>query len=184
MFCVRCGRSWRSTISWAFQCFPTGRSSEAIGVRLMNKRTCATCGDEFIQTNNRRKASTYCPSCYREYHRAWRERQKEEDPLVNQRKNCWEKHRLYPEEVIAWKEALGNKCPICNEEFENTQAKKACVDHDHNCCPKGRSCASCRRGLICFNCNTVLGKVNDNPEVLLSMIDYLKESKNGRVRGV
>ena len=150
----------------------------------MNSRQCSSCHKEFVPTNHRRKAASYCSECYREYHRAWREQQKAEDPLMNQRKNTWEKHGLYPEEVNAWKEVLDNCCPICNNEFDNTQAKKACIDHDHSCCPQGRSCAACRRGLICFNCNTVLGKVNDSPQVLLSMINYLKEYENGRVQGV
>lgn len=34
------------------------------------------------------------------------------------------------------------------------------------------------RGLLCTRCNTVLGKVNDDPELLQCMITYLRHSLN------
>jgi len=47
------------------------------------------------------------------------------------------------------------------------------VDHDHSCCPGKRSCGKCLRGLICKRCNQTLGLVNDNPEILRAMVEYL-----------
>jgi hypothetical protein len=41
-----------------------------------------------------------------------------------------------------------------------------CVDHDHN---TGKV-----RGLLCLNCNMVLGLVYDNTQTLLNLVAYLK----------
>lgn len=55
------------------------------------------------------------------------------------------------------------------------------VDHDHSCCPslndvKWRGCGRCVRGLLCFQCNTALGLVKDNPQTLRALADYLESS--------
>lgn len=31
------------------------------------------------------------------------------------------------------------------------------VDHDHSCCPEKRACRKCIRGLLCADCNMMLG---------------------------
>jgi hypothetical protein len=141
-------------------------------------KECVTCGEHFLQSNNRKKAASYCAECYRQYHRDWREDQKATDPLFNIRKNAWEKHGLYAEELEAWVVEVGN-CPCCGVEFDRgNRAAMPCVDHDHECCPPARSCHKCRRGLLCFNCNTVLGKVKDSPETLRALITYLERATN------
>ena len=48
-----------------------------------------------------------------------------------------------------------------------------CIDHDHSCCPGINSCGKCVRALLCHNCNTTLGRVGDDPEILQAMIAYL-----------
>ncbi len=53
------------------------------------------------------------------------------------------------------------KCAICRSNFTIPH-----VDHDHR---SGRI-----RGLLCFKCNTALGKFNDDPELLHSAILYIE----------
>lgn len=65
-------------------------------------------------------------------------------------------------------------CAICGEADEKSLA----VDHDHSCCPKGTSCGDCVRELLCRRCNTTLGAVNDSPELLQKLIDYLHKHEN------
>lgn len=70
-------------------------------------------------------------------------------------------------------------CAICKEPERKTTATGAVmrlqVDHDHACCPGDKSCGQCVRRLLCWRCNTTIGRVNDNPALLQAMIDYLKE---------
>lgn len=47
------------------------------------------------------------------------------------------------------------------------------VDHDHACCAGKRSCGNCVRGLLCDDCNLVLGKVRDSAETLRRLADYV-----------
>lgn len=48
------------------------------------------------------------------------------------------------------------------------------VDHDHSCCPGQFSCGNCIRGLLCFNCNTGAGMLNNDPAIAASMTKYLE----------
>lgn len=64
-----------------------------------------------------------------------------------------------------------NCCAICGNVFVTTPN----VDHDHSCCSlKGESCGKCVRGLLCGDCNNVLGRAKDNIEVLRKAIKYLE----------
>lgn len=68
-----------------------------------------------------------------------------------------------------------NKCAICNEEesapnvHKKDQKRRLALDHDH--------LTGQIRGFLCYRCNTTLGKVKDNVELLQSMINYLEEHK-------
>lgn len=77
------------------------------------------------------------------------------------------------EEYIAMEKIQGNVCKIC--EKPNINGRRLSIDHDHACCSGTYSCGKCIRGLICFNCNTALGNVNDNIELLQKMIKYLQK---------
>ena len=55
--------------------------------------------------------------------------------------------------------------------------KRLGVDHNHSCHPSGEACSKCIRKLLCHNCNTALGNVKDDINILEKMIDYLKEHK-------
>jgi hypothetical protein len=54
--------------------------------------------------------------------------------------------------------AQGGVCWICKEPPSRI---RLAVDHDHDCCPGGKSCGECVRGLLCTPCNTLLGRVKD-----------------------
>jgi len=59
-------------------------------------------------------------------------------------------------------------CAICSQPFGCSIRKRLCIDHDHK---TGRV-----RGLLCFNCNTGLGKFSDDPGHLRRAADYLENS--------
>ena len=62
-------------------------------------------------------------------------------------------------------------CAICKK--PELYKKRLSVDHDHLCCPGDKTCGNCNRGLLCSNCNMILGNAKDNIEILKSAIEYL-----------
>jgi hypothetical protein len=62
--------------------------------------------------------------------------------------------------------AQGGGCAVCGE--PPPEGRSLHVDHDH---ATGRV-----RGLLCFRCNGGLGQFSDDPERLVTVIDYLTRS--------
>lgn len=127
-------------------------------------KTCENCSCEFetLDVKIRSKGERFCSSsCYREFRRS----NKQNSKLLNvyyQKKN---KYGLTKDQYIKMLEDSQGKCKICNKERE------LCVDHDHNTLKV--------RGLICHNCNKMLGLAEDNIEILSKAIKYLGSSSNG-----
>lgn len=48
------------------------------------------------------------------------------------------------------------------------------IDHDHACCPGIGSCGDCVRGLVCHDCNIMLGNAKDDIAILERAIKYLQ----------
>lgn len=59
-------------------------------------------------------------------------------------------------------------CALC------FHSEKLVVDHDHACCPGGRSCGECVRGLLCVRHNLLLGMGHDDPGELEAAAAYLR----------
>ena len=89
------------------------------------------------------------------------------------------KHGIERDQVLAILEEQVH-CKICKTELLKKD-RDWVVDHDHNCCPKNKSCDNCRRGFICQPCNKVLGFAKDNTEILQAAIDYLEEYKRSKI---
>lgn len=66
------------------------------------------------------------------------------------------------------------KCYLCGDPLDRTKYRGIHLDHDHSCCPLGRSCEKCRRGLSCQECNKLIGLAKDNPERLRRIADNLE----------
>jgi len=56
----------------------------------------------------------------------------------------------------------GEKCAICKKTMD-----RPCVDHNHT---TGKV-----RGILCMQCNSMVGNAYEDPKTLLSAIDYLAE---------
>ena len=65
-----------------------------------------------------------------------------------------------------------NGCMVCGS-FD-----RLTLDHDHSCCPTGKSCRNCVRGILCHKCNTAAGLLNDNPDIMLSLATYILKNKD------
>lgn len=81
-------------------------------------------------------------------------------------------HGITSETVAKMLAAQDGCCYLCDEPVTG----KPCVDHDHRCCPQGRSCVLCRRGIACDRCNRLIGHVGESPELLRLIADRLEEA--------
>lgn len=74
-------------------------------------------------------------------------------------------------------------CAICGT--TDPGGKGWMVDHDRSCCPGDRSCAACRRGILCHGCNTALGYAADDAARLRRMADYIEaETRMGEFKSL
>ena len=58
------------------------------------------------------------------------------------------------------------------------------MDHDHSCCPPGKftqsskvSCGLCIRGWLCASCNKSLGAMQESPERIRGLLEYLEKNQ-------
>ena len=85
-----------------------------------------------------------------------------------------EKHLAYAyglsiEEYEKMRLAQNCRCAVCGKHEQDTHRKRLFVDHDHS---TGKI-----RALLCQQCNTALGMVNDDKDVLFALVGYLEEHK-------
>lgn len=72
-------------------------------------------------------------------------------------------------------EAQQGRCFICRR--ATGRVKRLAVDHDHRC-DQGHEpttgCPECVRGLLCSECNRMLGRLGDDPAAFLRAAEYLR----------
>lgn len=85
------------------------------------------------------------------------------------------KHKLTPERLEAMLETQQNRCPICSVEFIGYSFA---VDHDHSCCSGNWGCEKCVRGLLCITCNSGIGFLQDNVDIVRNAVTYLEKSRS------
>lgn len=140
-------------------------------------RRCGQCGIEKSIDNFHKNASrkdglqTWCKDCQRERTYTWRQANPEKYAAV--RKDSYERRgrdtqraRLYglqPGEYETLLELQDGKCAICEV---SASERPLDVDHDHQ--------TRRVRGLLCRLCNTAIGKLNDDPALLLKAVKYLE----------
>ncbi len=125
----------------------------------------------------------------REYQKAWWERNKERKreyarqyrakhrETIREAKRKWnasnpERHRftnyrLRPAQIEEMRQVQGGRCAICPRMLDQSRRSGEHVDHCHK---TGKV-----RGLLCHHCNNILGKANDDVEILRSAIAYLEK---------
>lgn len=74
-------------------------------------------------------------------------------------------------------EQQGDKCFLCGEgetliHHSTGKLRALSVDHDHRCCPDKKACGECVRGLLCYNCNRFMGRVDNSPLLSTRFRDY------------
>lgn len=83
-------------------------------------------------------------------------------------------------EYGAMLDAQGGVCALCRQ--PDSSGRALAVDHDHTCCAaSSSSCGKCVRQLLCWECNTGIGKLRDDPQVLRAAADYIERHAASRL---
>ena len=137
-------------------------------------RVCTKCGSDHTGTQYQ------CPKCYAEWSREWRRNNRERAREIvrnYQRRNPDKIKRndrshhlrstygITVEQYEKLFESQGRRCAICGSCDSRGPGVNFHVDHDHK---TGKV-----RGLLCCNCNFVVGHSLDSPEILMRAADYL-----------
>lgn len=135
-------------------------------------KCCPSCKElkDESQFNKQTRASdglqTYCRDCQREYNKTPKAR------TVRSVNKLRYRYALTIEQYEELLRLQSNFCRICGQEPLN--GKRLDVDHDHKCCAGEKSCGKCVRSLLCRRCNTVIGQVGEDVDLLMNMIKYLE----------
>lgn len=194
--CVKCDQE-REATSLAKQ----SNLRKAAYARLLETRTCAACGEDFLARavnhkfcsercskrylsewrKNRRAAMREqipCGECGKHFHRNSGSQLYCSDSCrkaVKQRATAESfmrnRYRITMAQFNEMAAAQGNCCAICDKPFG--RRSQIHIDHDHNCCPTDMTCGNCLRGLLCAHCNSMLGMAKDDPAILTKAIEYL-----------
>jgi len=95
----------------------------------------------------------------------WREENKEQDALAMLKARLKRKYNLSIEEYETLIESQNNSCKVCGTHAKNNLKGKLYIDHCHT---TGKV-----RGLLCMKCNSALGLLNDDKELIQNLLDYL-----------
>ena len=135
-------------------------------------KKCSKCQIEkevkFFNTRNSKtdKLQSYCKKCAKE-DRSKRYLLDRENAIANQRRiNIFNKYGITEKEYNTMLELQNGKCAICgSKEIKRKGAKYFNIDHCHS---TGKV-----RGLLCHDCNIILGKLNDDIGMCKKIISYL-----------
>jgi hypothetical protein len=117
----------------------------------------------------------WCRPCKADYSRIRRASGKKQ--IYHPEKARWHQvkhfYKLSQDDWNAIFESQGGVCAICKNPPDENKRQYS-VDHDHNCCPGAKSCGKCVRGILCHRCNIGLGMLQEDVEIINSMLLYMK----------
>ena len=135
-------------------------------------KLCPSCGTEkALNEFHLRKGGKhqgYCKPCAKEITNRWR--RENYNPDKKRAADFRHKYGIDLNDYDQMFAAQNGCCQVCLV-HQDALSRRLAVDHCH---ASGKV-----RGLLCDNCNTALGKVNDNIETLQRAIEYLRAAAEG-----
>ena len=143
-------------------------------------KTCSRCKVEQL-AENFHKGNNYCKPCKKDYDKTYRVNWTFQP--YNQVKryvsHIKKRYGLSLKDLNIMYETQGGGCAICNKNIPNPTKEGSkrfitSIDHNHACCPTENSCGFCVRGLLCRDCNLMIGHAKDDLETLKKAVNYLE----------
>jgi hypothetical protein len=137
----------------------------------------------------RQKRYKHYQKYYTENREEIRRKQREYGKTEEGRHNLWLSQircyfKLEESDYLDLLDKQGGGCGICGSKGEGSKKLDfLCVDHDHKCCNKRKTCGDCVRGLLCGLCNLRLGMLEKIGRLDLASKaekDYLNKYKKRR----
>jgi len=137
---------------------------------------CPVCMKEITwEQVSKNNSKFWCKSCANDGKKEWIKKKWENDPggyiRYKKSENLRKNHGITINDYDKMKELQGNVCAICRKELGDRH--DAHVDHNHK--------TEEIRGILCNNCNAALGFIDDNEDILWSMMEYLKRTTWSKV---
>ena len=151
--CVECGEGFEITAHNKSYCSPacvrTARLKRRRAEYSPEPRDCVHCGGPIPYRSGKKR---FCSDkCY---------------------KTEAAKHARWKTKGITIDHGMQLICGLCG-----TTEGRLDIDHDHTCCPNGRTCGKCVRGFLCRPCNVGLGMFGDDPERLRQAAEYIERHR-------
>lgn len=150
-------------------------------------KTCRTCligkniEDYAIDSHSKTGRNSMCKKCMCERTKIWQRNNPDKVKKYNketwvrknkfQRQDKWLQYKfgISAEEYNKKLQEQNGVCAICGKS-ETVKNRSLAQDHNHK--------TGQLRGLLCWKHNTALGKLDESPEILQNMIDYLNKWNN------
>jgi hypothetical protein len=127
-------------------------------------KSCGTYSGYTIHIRDRTEICEPCRTASRIYQN---NKRKERIKNLGYDPRRFKRHNLSREKYEEMLSLHNGKCWVCKTRDGYV------IDHDHRCCPKTHSCGGCVRGILCSNCNTAIGLLHEDVELIQSIKDYL-----------
>ncbi len=121
-------------------------------------KKCSKCG---FPAHKFRAKRNLCQACHKEYHQEYYRKNKLQFKSNARKLHLKTKYQITIDDFEAMQAAQNGACAICLRLSEALN-----VDHCHK--------TGAVRGLLCWDCNTSIGKFRDDPEKLERAAKYLR----------
>ena len=141
-------------------------------------KTCSKCNEEkdldLFAKGKRYKdgRKNICKKCHTayvsNYYSSNPDKKAAKNKMNSVNQNNWMRHHISEQKYNELLDLHNGKCHSCKDK------EAVSIDHDHSCCSQSRSCGRCVRGLLCNQCNTALGLLQDSKKNIQGLLDYLE----------
>ena len=136
-----------------------------------NKEKVAAYAEIWREANkeHRKQTKSKWDADNREHRKEYNKEYKTKNPEYFKRKHLSYSYGISLEEYDRMLHNQNCRCAVCGKHAEETQRKRLFVDHSH---ATGKI-----RALLCQQCNTAIGMVNEDTDVLFALVAYLNEHR-------